>query len=131
MEGDPIGLSRHSGTRVFAWTRNPEMIGTRFRVRAFSAPRNDVVKLLLRRLSLRAGEPEQRIVVHGLDRRKVAVRDELRPRRRTNVIRNRIQGEINDLARVRRDVAGRAVPQIAMEYMHAAGLACRSDNATF
>src|SRR6266567_1738488 len=39
--GDPIRLSRHSGTRVFAWTRNLEMIGARFRFRAFSAPRND------------------------------------------------------------------------------------------
>src|SRR3982075_2640214 len=41
--GDPIGflISRHSGTRVFAWTRNDEMISARFRVRAFSAPRND------------------------------------------------------------------------------------------
>src|SRR6266702_5327987 len=96
--GDPIGLSRHSVTRVFAWTRNPEMISVRFRVRAFSAPRNDSVKPLLRRLSLRAGEPEQRIVIHGLERRKIATRDELRPRRRADVVRDRVEGEINDLA---------------------------------
>src|SRR3977135_3041335 len=100
MEGDPIGLSRHSGTRVFAWTRNPEMISVRFRVRAFSAPRNDSGKHLLRRLSLRAGEPEQRIVIHGLDRRKIAMRDELRPRRRADGGRDRGQRGIKNYQEV-------------------------------
>jgi hypothetical protein len=34
---------RHSGMGLLAQTRNPEMISARFRVRAFSAPRNDGV----------------------------------------------------------------------------------------
>ena len=43
MEGRS-GFS-HSGTRVFAWTRNPEVIGVRFRVRVSDAPRNDGARL--------------------------------------------------------------------------------------
>ena len=76
-----------------------------------------------------AGEPEQRIVVHGLDRREVAMGDVFRPGRRADVVRNRVQRQIDDLARIGRDVAGRAVHQIAVEHQHAAGLAGRCDNA--
>src|SRR5690242_15135657 len=83
----------------------------------------------LRRLSMRAGEAEQRIVVDGFDRREIAVRDVLRPRGRADVVGDRVQRQIDDLARVGRDVAGRAVHQVAVEHQHAAGLARGSDDA--
>src|SRR5436305_1173045 len=41
-----MGWSRHSGTRAFAWTRNPEIMGARFRVRASRAPERRKPSLL-------------------------------------------------------------------------------------
>src|SRR5438477_8807801 len=43
-----MGWSRHSGTRAFAWTRNLEIIGARFRVQPTGLPRNDGEPSLLR-----------------------------------------------------------------------------------
>src|ERR1700722_4085670 len=70
---------------------------------------------LFRCLALRPREPEQGIIRHGLDRREIAVSDVFGPRRGADVVRDRVQCQIDDLARIGRDVAGRAVPQIAME----------------
>src|SRR5258706_12070364 len=110
MGGDPIGLK--SRLDISAAEARPLSHPTR----VYPSWMGEVKQgdALLRGLSLRAGEPEQRIVIHGLDRCKIAMRDVFRPRGLADVIRDRIQREINDLARIRRDVAGRAVHQIAM-----------------
>src|SRR4051812_16142073 len=115
---------RHSGTRVFAWTRKPEVTCARFR---FALTRPGMM-VLPRRLAMAPCEPQQRVVVHGLDRREIAVRDVFRPGGGANIIRDRVQRQIDDLARIRRDVPGRAVHQIAVEHQHAAGLAGGRDN---
>ena len=87
------------------------------------------VARLLRRLPRRTGEPQQRVVGDRLDRREVAMRDVVRPRRGADVVRDRVQRQIDDLARIGRDVAARPMHQIAVEHQHAAGLAGRRDDA--
>src|SRR4051812_41475170 len=73
-------------------------------------------RALLRRLPLRTREPQQRVVIHGLDRREIAMRDVVRPRRGADVIRDRVERQVYDLARIGRDVAGRAMHQIAVKH---------------
>ena len=80
---------------------------------------------------VRPRQTHQRIVIHGLDRREIAMGDVFRPRRGADVVRDRVQRQIDDLARIGRDVAGRAVHQIAVEHQHAAGLAGGRDDAAF
>jgi len=63
------------------------------------------------------------------DRRKVAVGNPLGPRRLPDVVRDRAQGQIDDAARVGRDVGGRGVHQIAVEHQHRAGFADRRYDA--
>src|SRR5713101_2775162 len=55
---------------------------------------SNTLTALLRGLSLRAGEPQQRIVFHGLDRGKIAMRDVFRPCGGADMVRDRIQREI-------------------------------------
>jgi hypothetical protein len=44
---------------------------------------------------------------------------------------DRVQREIHDLPRIRRDIGGQAGHQIAMKHRHTASVAGRSDNAAF
>src|SRR3954447_20887129 len=117
--------------RTLPWRRTRFGEGLRAAPAGAKRPRNHFVEYLLRRLALRARKPEQRIIVYGLYRREVPMSDILRPRRSANEVRDRIERQINDLARIRRDVAGRAVHQIAVEHEHAAGLAGWRDDTAF
>ncbi len=55
--------------------------------------------------------------------------DPLGSRRLADVVGARVQGQVHDAARVGRDVAGRAVHEVAVEHQHAAGLAGGRDDA--
>src|SRR5664280_1699171 len=80
-------------------------------------------KNLFRSHPVRAGVFQQRVVVGRFDRREVAVRDPFRPRELGDVVGDRAQRQVDDLARVGRDVGRRGVHQIAVEHQHRAGLA--------
>src|ERR1700722_1150018 len=87
--------------------------------------RKSKIKSLLRRLAVAAGKPDQRIVIHRLDRREVAMGDEFGAGRGADIVRNRIQRQINDLPRIRRDIAGRAGNYTLEDNHPAAGLSER------
>src|SRR5437667_12587334 len=89
---------RQSGAMRKRRTRNPEMIWREIPGSRFARP-GMTTESLLRRLPWRPGEPQQCIVVGGLDRREIAVRDIVRARRRADVVRDRVQGQVDDLAR--------------------------------
>src|SRR5215471_2308334 len=75
-----------------------------------------------------AGVLQQRVVGHRLDRREVTVRDPFGPGRLADVIRDSAQRQVDDAARVRRDVRCRAVHEVPMEHQYRAGLAGRRDD---
>src|SRR5215813_9093722 len=77
-------------------TRNPE-VGERDSGFSPAGCPGMTVKKLLRRFAMRAGEPQQRIVVHGLDRCEIAMGDVVGPCRLANVVRDRVQRQIDDL----------------------------------
>ena len=86
-------------------------------------------KYLFRGYAVRARVFQQSVVVDRLDRREIAVRDQFRPRELGDVVRAGAQRQIDDLARVGRDVGRRGVHQIAVEHQHRAGLAGGRDDA--
>src|SRR5260370_26281270 len=75
---------------------------------------------LFRRLTMAPRQSQQRVVLNRLDRRKIAVRDIFRTRRCADVIRDRVQREIEDLARIGLVVARRAVLPIPCTPHHPA-----------
>src|SRR5579863_5980817 len=84
---------------------------------------------LLRGNVMRARVLQERVVGNRREWREVAVGDPFRPGRLADVIRNRAQRQIDDRARVGRDVGGRGVHEIAVEHQDGAGLAGRRDDS--
>src|SRR5580704_16251318 len=71
----------------------------------------------------------QRALIRWHNRGEIGVRDPLLPRRRANVIRNRVQRQVHDLARIRRDVSRRAVYEITMKHQKSARFTGRRDDS--
>ena len=72
---------------------------------------------------------QQRVVGDRHDRREIAVRDPFGAGEFGDVVGAGAQRQIDDLARIGRDVRRRGMHQIAVEHQHRAGLAGRRDDA--
>src|SRR5262249_9175963 len=84
---------------------------------------------LLRRYANTPGLLDKYVIPEGPDWSKVPMRDVFGARGRADVVRDGIQCQIHNLSRIGRDIARRAMYQIAMEHQHSARFARRSDDA--
>src|SRR5438445_5087784 len=70
---------------------------TRWRRPGMTADFTSARIALLRRLAMRTRQPQQHVVIHGLDRREIAMGDIVRPGGLADIIRDRVQRQIDDL----------------------------------